>query len=366
MPGERNGHFIMFIVIAIIAFGILIAVHELGHFLAAKIMGVRVTEFAIGMGPKILKKQGKETLYTLRLLPFGGFCAMEEDEEATDSRSFTAQKRWKRGVILVSGALANLIAAFIIIIILVSGMSGFVGTTITDIRDEFPYQGEHGLMVGDTIVSINGERLYYADDFHMFMTLSEGRPVDLGIRREGETIMLYNFPLERREFIIDGEPQLRFGITFNSIEPTFGASLRYSGYTAMNYARIIRISLAQLISGAAGLGDLFGPVGIVDSMNAVGQASPNVGVAIRNIAGFAAIIGVNLAVINLLPIPALDGGRVVFLFISWAIEKIIRRRLDPKYEGYIHTAALVLLMGLMVFTVVNDVLRIVGRSGNYG
>ncbi|MCL2401187.1 MAG: site-2 protease family protein [Oscillospiraceae bacterium] len=359
----------MFIAIAIIAFGVLIAVHELGHFIAAKLLGVRVNEFAIGMGPKILKKQGKETLYTLRLLPFGGFCAMEEDEEATDSRSFTAQSRWRRVIILAAGGAANFIAAFIIIVILFAGAQGFGGTTIVSLDDSFPNAGEQGLMVGDTIVSINGERLFYADDFHMFMNLAENRGdgvVDLVILRDGERITRNRFPLERREFETEtGETVMRFGITFNSIEGTTWQRLRYSGYTAINYVRIIRVSLAELISGAFGVRDMHGAVGIIGEMGNIGQSAPTVRAGLGNIAYMTAFIGVNLAVMNLLPIPALDGGRILFLFISWVIEKITRRKLDPKYEGYIHTAAMVLLMGFMAFMLINDVLRIVG-AGNGG
>ena len=127
----------------------------------------------------------------------------------------------------------------------------------------------------------------------------------------------------------------------------------------MNYIRLIRVSIAQIITGAAGMRDLSGPVGIVDAMNSIGQSSPSFSAALWNIVSFMAFIGVNLAVVNLLPIPAMDGGRILFIFITWVIEKIIRRRLDPKYEGYIHTTALVVLMGLMVFILVNDVVKIV-------
>ncbi|MDR0490961.1 MAG: site-2 protease family protein, partial [Oscillospiraceae bacterium] len=152
----------MYIIVGIIAFGILIAVHELGHFTVAKLLGVRVNEFAIGMGPKLLKRQGKETLYSLRVLPLGGFCALEgENGNSEDTRSFTSQKRWRRVIILAAGGIANMLAGFIIVLILVSGMSNGLGkTTITELVDGFPNGGEQGLMVGDTILSINGERLY--------------------------------------------------------------------------------------------------------------------------------------------------------------------------------------------------------------
>ena len=350
----------MYIVIAIIAFGLLIAVHELGHFTAAKLLGVKVNEFAIGMGPKILKKQGKETLYTLRALPFGGFCAMDEDVASDDPRAFTAQKRWRRVIILAAGGIGNLIAALIIVIILVSGMEGFVSTTIKELVDGFPNEGEQGLMAGDTIISINGERLYYIDNyFYSIMQLANSNQVDLVIKRDDRTIKLDKFPLERREYMIDGEVSFRYGITFNGLEPSLGENLKYACNMTLNFVRLIRLSIAQLVSGAAGVKDLAGPVAIVGAMNDIGRMADSVGSALADIANFTAFIGVNIALVNLLPIPAMDGGRILFVFLTWAIEKITRRRLDPKYEGYIHTAALVLLMGLMVFILVNDVLRIV-------
>ncbi|MCL2366263.1 MAG: site-2 protease family protein [Oscillospiraceae bacterium] len=353
----------MYIFFAILAFGILIAVHELGHFFAAKALGVKVLEFAIGMGPKIIKIQGKETLYTLRALPLGGFCAMEgQDEAMDDPRAFTAQKRWRRIVILLSGSLMNVLTAFIIVVILTAGAAGFVGTTITDLADGFPNEGAHGLMVGDTIVSINGERLFYSNDFSMFMQLARQGEVDLVIRRDGENITLNNFPLARRQFMIDGEMQYRFGITFNVIEATFAQQMRYSIYSTMNFVRMIRVSLAQLFRGYAGLGDMSGMVGIVVAINDIGQQSPDVWAAIGNIAFFIAFIGVNLAVMNLLPIPALDGGRILFIIISWIIEKLIRKPLDPKYEGYIHNGAMVLLLGLMVVLFFNDIIQLIGRA----
>ena len=349
----------MYIVVAMIAFGLLIAVHELGHFTAAKLLHVRVIEFAIGMGPKLLKKQGKETFYTLRLLPFGGFCAMDEDVSSDDPRSFTAQKRWRRVVILAAGGIANIIAATIIIIILVAGMDWFAGTTLTGFAEDFPNEGEQGLMVGDTILSINGERLYYMDDFSMIMQFVTDNKVDLVIRRDGEKITIDNFPLELREYIVDGLSWLRYGLSFNRIDSNFAEGLKYSGYMVMNFVRLIRFSIAQLISGAAGVRDLAGPVAIVSAMNDIGRSAQTVGAAIANIAYFIAFIGVNIAIVNLLPIPAMDGGRILFVILTWVIEKIMRRRIDAKYEGYIHTTVLVLLMGFMVFTLVNDVLRII-------
>lgn len=353
----------MYIVIAIIAFGLLIAVHELGHFTAAKLMKVRVNEFAIGMGPKLLKKQGKETLYSLRVLPFGGYCTMEgQDEDSPDPRAFTSQKRWRRVIILFAGSLANFILAYILILILTIGATGFGSMTVVDLADGFPNEGENGLSIGDTIVSLNGERLYYTDDFLMFIGLAENRGdknVDLVIRRDGETIKRPNFPLERRDYTENGVTRYRYGITFGVVESSVWENLKFATYRTFNFVRLVRVSIAQLFSGAAGVRDLSGPVGIVGAINSIGQDSPTIIAALENIVFFTAFIGVNLAVMNMLPIPALDGGRILFIAISWVAEKIFRRKLNPKYEGYIHTGAMVILFGFMIFVMVNDVVKLI-------
>ena len=353
----------MFVFIAILAFGLLIAVHELGHFTAAKLLGVKVNEFAIGMGPRLLSKQGKETIYSWRAFPFGGFCSMEgEHEDVDDPRSFTAQKRWRRVVILLSGSVANIIVAIIIICVLTYGATGFAGTTLTNVVDGFPNRGEQGLMVGDTLVSINGERLYYLNDFSTFMQFARNGRIDLVIRRDGKLITYKDFPLERREYLIDGQTEYRYGLSFNVVEATAVEQFKYNAYQTMHFVRLIRVSIAQIINGSAGFNDISGPVGIVDAMNTIGQEAAQedgIGAALGSIAFFMAFIGVNLAVMNLLPIPALDGGRILFVFLTWFIEKIIRRRLDPKYEGYVNMTAMALLLGFMAVLLINDVVKLV-------
>ena len=352
----------MYIIIAIIAFGFLVAIHELGHFVVARLMGVRVNEFAIGMGPKLLKKQGKETLYTLRLLPFGGFCAMEgEDEDTGDSGAFTAQKRWKRVIILAAGSFMNFLAGFIIILLLFSNISGVAGTTITGLAPGFPDLGENGLQVGDTILEVNGEKAYYSDDFLLFMSVysEKSGKADIVVLRDGEKVALNAMPLAPREYTENGETKVRYGISFNVIEGTFGQKLKYSCYTAVNNVRLVRVSLVQLFTGNFGVRDLSGPVGIVAAMNDTAAKSTSFYEAIWSIFYFTSFIAINLAVMNMLPIPAVDGGRILFTGINFLLEKITRRKINPKYEGYIHAATLVLLMGVMVFTLVNDVMRIV-------
>ncbi|MEL4106444.1 M50 family metallopeptidase [Oscillospiraceae bacterium WX1] len=350
----------MYIILAILAFGLLIVIHELGHFAAAKAFHVKVLEFSVGMGPRLFKKQGRETLYSLRALPIGGSCLMEgEDAETGDTRSFTAQPRWKRFIILVAGALMNFLAGALVIFLLVSQASSFSGTTLTGLADGFPLQGEEGLLPGDTIVSINGERLYYLEDFAVFMSLAGNKPVDLVINRGGRTIQRNDFPLVLREYTQDGETVVRYGVTFNTIEATVGAKVKYAAYKTMNFVRLIRVSLSMLVSGSAGLKDLSGPVGIVSAINQVGQnQSVPLSERLANIAYFCAFIAINLAVFNLLPIPALDGGRIFFMAVTFVVEKLTRKHIDPKYEGYVHTAGFVLLMGLMLIVMFNDVVKL--------
>ncbi|MDR0839294.1 MAG: site-2 protease family protein [Oscillospiraceae bacterium] len=353
----------MYIVLAIIIFGLLIVTHEIGHFVAAKKLGVKVNEFAFGMGPKLWSKQRGETLYAWRLLPIGGACVMEgEDADTPDPRAFTAAKRWKRVVILAAGAVMNFLTGLIIVLILGAGIKYIAGTTVDHLAPGFPNEGADGLMAGDKLYAINGNRLYYDDDFSLFMQLPDATDgaIDLTIVRGGEKITLRDFPLAPREYTEDGETRVRYGLSLNAIEPTAGAKLKYSLYTAFNFARIVKVSLVQLITGNAGLRDMSGPVGIVTVINEA-ASSPQLkdtGERLRYVFNLAALIAVNLAVMNLLPIPALDGGRIFGLFVTFVIEKITRKRVDPKYEGYVHGAGLALLLILMVVIMVSDIMKL--------
>ncbi|MGE4485451.1 MAG: RIP metalloprotease [Oscillospiraceae bacterium] len=350
----------MYIVLAIVFFGILIATHELGHFAAAKACNVQVNEFAIGMGPVLLKKQKGETLYSLRLLPIGGFCAMEgEDEASSNPRSFTKQSAWKRLIILAAGAAMNFVIGLIIIIVIFSDSAAYGGTTIVGFTPGFPGQGEEGLMAGDRIVEINGSHIFYSADFSTYMARSNGEAVDLVIVRDGQKVVLNDFPLTLREYEQGGETVTRYGISFNRIQASIGEDLKYSFYTSYNFIRLVWMGLSDLVTGAVGIRELSGPVGIVSVMSQVGEAAGSTIDALYNIAYLAAFIAVNLAVVNLLPIPALDGGRIFFLFITYIAEKLTRRHINPKYEGYVHAAGLVLLLGLMAFVMVNDIIRII-------
>lgn len=349
----------MYIILAILAFGVLIATHELGHFMAAKACGVKVNEFAIGMGPAILKKQGTETKYSLRILPIGGFCAMEgEDEESDDPRAFSRQAAWKKLIILVAGAAMNFIMGFIIVVVVVFSLNSmFVGNTITELATGFPLEDE--LHVGDMIYSINGHRIYYGEDFSTYMSRSNGEAVDVTVIRDGEKVKLNDLPLTLREYEIDGKTQLKYGITFNIIEAGFSEKLEYSWYTTIDFVRNVFMGLSDLLTGVVNVDEIGGVVYIVDTINDVGQAAEETSAALWNIAYLCAFIAVNLAVMNMLPVPALDGGRVFLLLVTLVIEKVFRKKVNPKYEAYIHAVGLVLLIALMVFVLFNDVMRII-------
>ena len=352
----------MYIIVAILIFGVLIFVHELGHFLTAKLSGVKVNEFALCMGPAIFKKTVGETTYSLRCIPIGGYCAMEgEDEDSTDPRAFTAQVWWKRLIILVAGAAMNFLAGLLILVILFSTAAGFYSPEITEFQEGCPYESAEGLQVGDKFYSIDGERVYIYSDLSMLWARNKTGVYDFVVIRDGEKVQLNDFTFKRIDYVIDGETVQRYGVTFSVVPKTFGGVLREAWLSAIDFARLVRLGLVDLFTGVVGLDEMSGPVGIVSVISQTGNAAETVGQAAGDIAYLAAFIAVNLAVMNLLPIPALDGGRVFFLLVTTLIEKIIRRRIDPKYEGYIHGAGMVILLAFMAFVVYKDIVKLIVR-----
>lgn len=349
----------MYIILAILVFGFLIATHELGHFIVAKLCGIRVLEYSIGMGPAIWKKQGKETEYSLRILPIGGYCSMEgEDEESDDPRAFTSQAPWKRALILVAGTAMNFITGLILILILFSGSERFSTPVITDFMEGCPYEGETGFQVGDTIYEINGHRIYFTSNVTTYLDRDTDGIVDIVLLRDNEKVYLNAYPLRMQTYELNGERVQRYGFYFGVEESGIWNTLKYSWYCAIDFVRLVWMSLGDLISGSVGVKDLSGPVGIVSMMNDVGQNSETVADGLYSITYLAAFIAINLSVMNLLPLPALDGGRIFFLIITAVIEKISGREIDPKYEGYLHFGGFALLLALMIFVMYNDIMKI--------
>ena len=351
---------IVYILVAIFIFGVLIAVHELGHFLAAKACGVTVNEFSIGMGPALWKKQKGETLYALRAIPCGGFCAMEgEEEDSDDPHALYRQGFWAKLLIFAAGAIMNFLAGLLILLLLYSGAKAFYDPTITAFADGCPLQAEDGLQIGDTLLSIDGERVYMYSDVGLLLSMNRDGTFDLVVRRDGEKVTLTDFPMEKREYTDQsGSSYTGYGLFFGVKEATWRDRIANSWNNAMDFVRLVRLSLKMLLTGEAGLRDLSGPVGIVSTMTEVGESAETVGAAVGDIAYLAALIAVNLAVMNLLPLPALDGGKILFLVVNAVSMAIFKKQIPLKYENYIHFAGLVLLLALMALVTFSDVWKL--------
>lgn len=348
------------IIFAIFLFSLLIFVHELGHFLTAKAFKVRVNEFAMFMGPAIFKKQIGETLYSIRCIPIGGYCAMEgEDEDTDDPRSFQKAAWWKRLIILVAGAAMNFIAGLLLFAIVFLPKEEMGIPVIESFTPESLVCGVDGLQVGDEILSIDGEKIYVLDDFSMILSLNGGEVHDIEVLRNGEKVLLDNFVMQRYETTDEaGNPYRLFGINFTLTKPTFLDKIKYVWDYSIDNIRNVRLSLQMLITGKAGFKDMTGAVGIVSIMSDAATASDTWKDAFLTMVYFCGFLAVNLAVMNLLPIPALDGGRAVALLIITAIQAITKKKIDPKYEGFIHGAGMILLLGLMALITFKDIFTI--------
>lgn len=349
----------MYLVIAILIFSFLIFIHEFGHFITAKLFDVKVNEFSIFMGPRLLHWGKGETEYSLRLLPIGGYCAMEgEDGSSDDPRSFTSKAPWKRCIILAAGAFMNFLTGFVILMLLYATATGFRTLEITGFVEGCPLEGE--LQVGDVVEEINGDNLYIFSDFQMLTERAGEGSMDLTVRRNGERVVLQDVDMTKRDYVVDGQVQHIYGLVLGGVEEkTIGSLLKNAWNTSIDFARMVKMGLLDLISGRAGMKDMSGPVGIVDTIQETGQSAASTSEGIMNVVYFGAFIAINLAFMNMLPIPALDGGHIFLLLVTWVIESITKKKIDPKYEAYIHAAGLVVLLGFMVLVTFNDIVRLV-------
>ncbi|MBQ3225650.1 MAG: RIP metalloprotease RseP [Clostridia bacterium] len=353
------------IVFAILLFSLIIFVHELGHFLTARLFRVKVHEFAIGMGPQLFSRQGKgDTKYSIRAIPVGGFCSMEgEDEQSNDAGSFSAKPWWQKLIILAAGSAMNIVLGFLIFAIFVSVFyqgSGIPTTTVDTVIEQSALYGE--LQPGDRIVAINDSRINIKRDIDFAMQRYSGGECTVTVKRDGEKLSFPFKPIEAK--YTDGSPAYLIGITSAMQKVGVMSVIRESFYQTVWMGKVVFVSLGMLISGEVGVGDMSGPVGVVDAMNsAVNDAASTAPEGQGMLAGLLALlslasfISVNIGIMNLLPIPALDGGRIFFVII----EAIRRKPIPPEKEGIVHFIGLVLLLGVMVFATWNDIMRLISR-----
>lgn len=337
------------IIVTVIAFGIMVMLHELGHFLTAKKFGVTVHEFSIGMGPLIFKWGKGETQYSIRLLPFGGYVKLEgEGDESDDPRAFSNISPIKRICILVAGAVMNILLGFLCFVVINNTYPRVQVPVISEIIPDSAAE-EAGLMVGDEIVKLNNTHVATQSDVALFMMDNALDEVTITYIRQGEKEKVTLYPIEQ-------EGRALIGFKSSIKELSFWETVEYSFYDTRYVVKAVMVSIKMMLTGEAKVSDMSGPVGVVQVVgDAAESASPYglLAVAMQLLMLFA-MISVNLGVFNLLPFPGLDGGSIIFAFI----ELITRKKLKQEVLGVINLAGLVLLLGLGIFIMFSDITKL--------
>lgn len=342
------------ILLAIFIFGILIFIHEFGHYITARIFGVTIKEFSIGMGPKMLTYTSKKTniKYSLGILPIGGYVSMAgEDEESDDENALNKKPAWQRLIITVAGAAMNILAGALVMLILISATpQSMYSTTVDRIVsiDEVPRENSSefsGLTSGDRIVAVNGKRVHILAELDYEIMRKGIDTVTLTVERDGERLTLdTDFPVyvERGQYLGARD--------FYTVQENYGLSsvIRHSFYRSVLTVRMIWESLFDLVTGRFGIEAVSGPVGVTT------QISEAASTGAANIIYLAIVISINLGVVNLLPFPALDGGRTVFILL----EMIRRKPVPVKYEGMVHFIGIIVLMIFMLIITLKDIITL--------
>lgn len=343
----------MGIILAILIFSIIVTVHELGHFLLAKKNGIHVSEFSIGMGPSLFSKKVGETVYAIKLLPIGGSCMMGEDEvDDLSEGSFNSKSVWARISVIAAGPIFNFILAFILSAIIVAWV-GYDPAVVPKITPGGAAQ-DAGMQSGDVIKQMNNKHINLYREVLMYNEFHQGETVDLVYERDG---VEHEVTLEPRQ-----NEAGRYLYGFTGRRPyekaTILKTLEYGVYEVKYWICTTLSSLKMLVTGQIGMDQLSGPVGIVDVVDSSYQASKTGGIAVTvgNLMNIAILLTANLGVMNLIPFPALDGGRLVFL----ALEAIRGKRIAPEKEGMVHFTGLLLLFGLMIYVMFQDIGRLIG------
>lgn len=339
------------ILVAVLFFGLLIFFHELGHFTFAKLFKVKVHEFAMGMGPTLLKFKKGETKYALRLFPIGGFVSMEgEDEESDDEGAFCNKPAWQRFIIVAAGGTINLIMGVIIVAIMLS-QSSLIGLPEIHSFEENAVSSQH-LQAGDKIEKINGKRVYSEYDLSFLMMRDKDGIIDFTVEREGEKVELPQVPFQTYDN--NGVNTIVYDFIIRGVEPGVWSVTKNSVLQSVSIGRIVWISLLDLVTGQYGLSDLSGPIGTVTYIADAAQTATQQ-TDYTYLFNLMAMIAINIGLFNLLPLPALDGGRLLFI----AIEVVFRKKVPAKFEGWVHAVGIVLLLGLMAIVSFSDIMKLI-------
>ena len=336
----------------------MILIHELGHYIAARMMDVKVNEFALGMGPKLLKFQKGETLFCLRAVPIGGFCAMEGEETTSgDSRAYYAKRPWRRAVICAAGATLNILLGFVLCLILTVQQPAYASTTVGAFYEneggEHVSSQESGLQVGDKIISVNGNSVINANDVE-FSILRDKNPdvgVDIVVKRGGEKV-----PLTIKFECVEEQGHKIFirDFYYSRIEKSFTSVVSQSFLKGVSFVKLVWFTLVDIVTGQVSANEMSGPVGVTTAISDAVSQGENFLEKLNSVLYMVTLITINLGVFNLLPLPALDGGKLIFLLL----EAIRRKPIKPEYEGYVHFAGMALLILLMIFVTFNDIVRL--------
>lgn len=342
----------MGIILAILIISFIIIFHELGHFILAKANGIRVDEFSLGLGPALIGKKIGGTRFCVKLFPFGGACMMgEDDAEDMSEGSFNSKSVWARISVIAAGPVFNLILAWIFCVILI-GAAGYRPAEVSDVSAGYSAQ-EQGMQAGDVITEINGRKVHFWDDISLYtLTHPSETSYEVVYERGGKE---YTVQLELRQLEGDTSPML--GVIGGEMEyPGVLGSMQYGFYKLQYWMTYTVDSLRMLVTGQVGLQDMSGPIGMAAVVDDVYEAAAPAGVlaVVLSLMNFGTLLSANLGVLNLLPIPALDGGRLIFLLV----EAVRRRRVPPEKEGMVHFAGFALLMIFMVVVMFNDIIKL--------
>ena len=330
-----------------IIFAVIIFIHELGHFTVAKLSGIKVHEFALGMGPTIFKFQKGETKYALRAFPIGGFVSMEGEDEGSDEESaFCNKPVWKRICVILAGAFMNILLGFILMTIITSSQSEFIGLQVGEFREGAT--SSQSLQVGDKIEKIDGLRLFEVSDYSYAMTREKRDTHNIQVNRGGKTMNFENVKISTVEIDTANGKANAYDLKLTRDPKNVGTVISHATGKTVSFARLIWVSFIDLVTGKEKITELSGPIGVA---GVVGQAAS---MGFLNLLIIAAMITINVGIFNLMPLPALDGGRLIFLLI----ELVTRKRVPPKYEGYVHGVGLALLLLLMFFVTISDVVKL--------